>query len=498
VLTTAPLRFGSFCSGIGAPEVAWTRLGWVPTYFAEIEPFPCAVLARHYPGVPNLGDITNILPRAGDYEMTFLRSVSVLCAGTPCQAFSVAGLRGSLADERGNLSLVFCELVHAIDPLCVVWENVPGVLSTADNAFGCFLAGLVGEGEPLISGYGGWADAGMAIGPRRSAAWRVLDAQFFGLAQRRRRVFVVSFRTGDGLNPGAVLFEPESVQRHLAPGREAGAGVAGSLTGSLGRRGGIPDGGDTEGQLIAADSFGERDTSTCLTSHGVRLDPDTETFVCHSLGADGFDASEDGTGRGTPLVVDTLTGNGDAHSGFRDDRGLVAYQCQGSNVGPMGHLRAGNGNETGGVPFVFDWQKGNDKDNPRPSTMNVSVDQSQTLGSTRVPAVAFQERGREGGRNVETQEDLAYSLTAPAGGGRRQEMNVATPTMAVRRLTPRECERLQGFPDDYTAVEYRGKPAADGPRYRALGNSMAVPCLEWIGQRIQKVLAASATETEAA
>jgi DNA (cytosine-5)-methyltransferase 1 len=218
------LTYGSFCSGIEAATAAWHPLGWRPAFFSEIEPFPCAVLAHHYPTVPNLGDMTKVVGSA------WRGRVDVLVAGTPCQSFSVAGLRRGLSDHRGNLTLAFVELVHDILPEFVVWENVPGILSAQDNAFGCFLAGLVGETEPLVSRDGTWPNAGMVAGPERTAAWRILDAQYFGLAQRRRRVFVVSCRTGDGHNPGAILFEPESLPWNPAPSREAGARVAASLT----------------------------------------------------------------------------------------------------------------------------------------------------------------------------------------------------------------------------------------------------------------------------
>jgi len=202
--------YGSVCSGIEAASEAWSTLGWRPAWFSEIDKFPCEILKAHHPDVPNLGDMS-----ARDFaaRAKAIAEIDVFVGGTPCQAFSVAGNRESLADERGNLSLTYTELCHELDPRWAVWENVPGVLNTKDNAFGCFLAGLVGDTRPVES----WLDggrfpvAGMVIGPCRSAAWRVLDAQYFGVAQRRRRVFVVSGRTSDRTNPAAVLFEPESV-----------------------------------------------------------------------------------------------------------------------------------------------------------------------------------------------------------------------------------------------------------------------------------------------
>lgn len=198
------MRFGSVCSGIEAASVAWNPIGWEAAWFSEIEPFPCAVLAHRFPNVPNYGDMTTLPKRILDGE---IEAPDLLCGGTPCQAFSVAGLRRSLDDERGSLSLTFCQIADAIDTAraqsglqgCLVfWENVPGVLGTKDNAFGCFLATLVGASAPLQTNAGRWPSAGLVAGPKRQAAWRVLDAQFFGVPQRRRRVYVVASPLGGG------------------------------------------------------------------------------------------------------------------------------------------------------------------------------------------------------------------------------------------------------------------------------------------------------------
>jgi len=254
------VRFGSVCSGIEAASVAWGPLGWQAAWFSEIEPFPSAVLAHHYPEVKNLGDMTQIpaLIQRGEVE-----APDILCGGTPCQAFSVAGLRRSLDDARGNLSLVFCEIANAIDdvrrtrgePECIVfWENVPGVLSTRDNAFGCFISALAGCDTPIDPlAATGWTDAGVVAGPERTVAWRVLDAQYFGLAQRRKRVFVVA-SARDGFDPAAVLFEFDGVRRDSAPSREAGERVANALTDRADRGG--------------TNSEGQRLISMCLNAGG--------------------------------------------------------------------------------------------------------------------------------------------------------------------------------------------------------------------------------------
>ncbi len=214
------------CSGIEAASAAYIPLGWIPVAFSEIEKFPCKVLAHHHPGIPNHGDFT-----AFDWSV-YRGAIDALVAGTPCQAFSVAGLRNSLADARGNLTLEFIRAANAIRPKYIIWENVPGVLSTGDNAFGCFLAGLVGSDEPILAEQG-WPNAGVVHGPERRACWRVLDAQYFGLAQRRKRVFVVA-SARDGRHPAEILFEWESLRRDSPPSRETGQGIAAYSPSSIG------------------------------------------------------------------------------------------------------------------------------------------------------------------------------------------------------------------------------------------------------------------------
>ena len=242
------MRYLSVCSGIEAATVAWHGLGWQPVAFCEFDAgFPSTLLAHRYPDVPNLGDLTTWR----DWSFEMFAHADVLVGGTPCQAFSVAGLRRSLDDERGNLSLIYVELANEIDacrdlvglpPAIIVWENVPGVLSTKDNAFGCFLGGLAGEDVPLEPAGGRWTDAGCVLGPQRAVAWRILDAQYFGVAQRRRRVFVVA-SARDGFDPTAVLFEREGMRRDSAPSREAGEGTADRAARSVALRG--RDGGGT-------------------------------------------------------------------------------------------------------------------------------------------------------------------------------------------------------------------------------------------------------------
>jgi DNA (cytosine-5)-methyltransferase 1 len=422
------MNFGSVCSGIEAASEAWNPLGWRAQFLSEIDPFPCAVLAHHHPTVPNLGDMNNFKdwPNA---------NLDVLCGGTPCQSFSNAGLRAGLDDPRGQLMLTFGAIAAKYRPRWLVWENVPGVLSSnGGRDFGAFL-GLLG-----FLGYG--------------FAYRVLDAQFvrvdgYGRAvpQRRNRVFVVGC-LGDWRSAAAVLLERESLRGDSAPRRVSGARVAATLTRgaeSSGRGGYAGRRQEDDVNIVA----GVAPTLPARRNAGGGMGTDFDCdggLVAHTLRAEGFDASEDGTGRGTPLVP---------------------------------------------VPFdTTQITSSQNRNNPKPGDPC-----HQLAAGAHAPAIASQERGRDGGRSLEIGGDVAYALTAPAAGGRAQERNIAAGT-AVRRLMPVECERLQGFKDGHTAIMWRGKPAADGPRYKALGNSWAVNCARWIGQRIEAVEAIKPQNTE--
>ena len=356
------LTYGSVCSGIEAASVAWEPVGMKPLWFSEIEPFPSAVLAAHWPQVDNLGDMTKLAAaiRAGDAP-----APDLLVGGTPCQAFSVSGMRGGMSDERGKLTLSYVELADAIDdkreennarPAIIVWENVKGVLSSEDNAFGCFIAGLAGEDEPLEPGarpehgksnqfwtwnkktsqhVASWPVAGCVIGPKRTVAWRVLNAKYLGVAQGRPRVFVIA-SAGEEFSPTEVLLEYQSMQGNCYESCETGE----SNTGKVG--------------------------------------------ICP------------------------------------EKTGITIYRI------------------------------------------------------------------RSFGEYVES--DHASTLKAR---DHKDSTDLIVTEDGVRRLTPVECERLQGFPDNHTQISWRGKDAADcpdGPRYRAIGNSMAVPVMRWIGERILAAL----------
>lgn len=370
---TAGLKYLSVCSGIEAATQAWHPLGMRPIAFSEIDPFPAAVLSHHYPHVQNWGDMTKFQgwPDA---------DVDILVGGTPCQSFSVAGLRKGLADPRGNLMLTYLAIAARYKPRWLAWENVPGVLSSGGGRdFGAFL-GALGE---LGYGFG----------------YRVLDAQHirtrrFGRAvpQRRRRVFVVGY-FGDWRRAAAVLFDRESLSGHPAPRREAGQGFTHDVAPSLVSGGrGVARAGDPQGQ-----------------DHVV------------------------GIARDQPI---TTQGR------------IICFDSKGTEV-----------------------QHNNDF--------------APTLRSIGQLAVAFDLNQITSPTN-RSRPDPSVCHTLPASP---VAPHLAMPS-AVRRLTPRECERLQGFPDDFTAIPWRGEPAdkcPDGPRYKALGNSMAVNCMEWIGERILEV-----------
>ena len=626
------MRYGSACSGIEAASAAWHHLGWQPVFFSEIEPFLRAALAARWPGVPIHGDFTTI-------EKDTYEPIDLLVCGTPCQDFSVAGLRAGLAGERGFLTIEFVRLAERLRPRWLVWENVPGVLSSDDGrAFGLFL-GALGE-----CGYG--------------IAYRVLDAQHFGVPQRRRRVFLVGY-LGDWRPAAAVLFERESLRGDTAPRRAEGKRTPGGAEGSpdlcvaaplgagdgpRGWRNDLDQGAfipiaNPLGAKADCGWRGDLDNDTFVTGHfeqnsmggrgtlgwndgeqplrPVKPQGDHQMIVTHSLRAEGFDASEDGTGRGVPLIP---------------------VQCNGGNVGTdLPSLRAGNGHLTGGGPAIAfdtynqttsetvqtlrdpngtfgdalpavavpiqsvqsvrekkqngigigadgdemftltgrdqhavaygirsDAARGGAAKTPSPDAegrvrlrdpgMGVYEDLAPTVDAGLPHAVAFDARQSDvlqygdgtgpldtDGHSIAVAFDttqitsklnrshpkagdpchplavgqhppaVAYGISSDcidrsgegdgsaaerAGLGivadaspsiRARPNNGVAQAMSVRRLTPVECARLQGFPDDYLDITYRGKPAADGPKYRALGNSMAVPCMRWIGERIAMV-----------
>ncbi|WP_282266557.1 DNA cytosine methyltransferase [Stenotrophomonas sp. PS02298] len=394
------IRYLSLFSGMEAAHLAWAPLGWECVGVAEIDPAPCALLAHRLPHVPNLGSVTDIT----DEQIAALGRIDVVIGGSPCQDLSVAGNRAGLAGARSGLFHEQLRIFNAARTFCgarwLVWENVPGAFSSNRGRDFAVVAGAL-AGCELDVPRDGWGNEGVALGPNGLVEWSVLDAQWFGVAQRRRRVFAV-LDTGDWAGRPPVLLEPDSLRGDSAPRREAGEGIAGTLTRSAGERG-AEDG--ERGQLVP-----ETCGTLCADTHpGAYTGQDAYTGrlipeVSHTLRADGFDASEDGTGRGTPLVP-------------------VAFDCKSSGQAGFGV-----------------------------------------------------------GEIASTMRSMGHANSHQNGGGHLAVQQ----GMQVRRLTPRECERLQDAPDDWTLVpNSKGKPMADGPRYKMLGNSFAVPVITWIGERIQ-------------
>ncbi len=558
------IKYGSVCSGIEAATVAWHPLGWRAAWYAEIEPFPSAVLAHHYPGTPNHGDMTRL---AGMVLAGKIPAPEVLVGGTPCQAFSVAGMREGLADPRGALTIKYVELLDAIDhvrhlrgePEAVcLWENVPGVLSDKGNAFGCFLGALVGESEELQPPGGKWKDAGCVYGPTRTVAWRILDAQYFGLAQRRKRVFVVASARA-GFDPLEVLFEREGVRRDTPPRRGEGQDLAGRapfgpalqcgcgwvFDVGLGQYG-CPNCEGDEGPAVEVlagvpaygghSLQGDVNQAATLTAKDTRLDIESETFcvaptldasfgrlqgcsgqdanhghghlvvrgpsisspVCitgeitHALKAEGFDASEDGTGRGQPIINHQERSDACAQEAYA----IAALRELRKSAGEKAFAQWGSGvlDSLQSEEVLQSWLYGQGL-REQACDFKSFMDDGSLPCPKDLPAGAMHRLWESGPDGCTSQgRQLAKQLSRELGKAVPELPLEGTQVQSgatVRRLTPVECERLMGFPDNHTRTPYRGKPAdqcPDGPRYKAIGNSKAVFVVRWIGWRIQQKL----------
>ena len=594
------MRYGSVCSGIEAATSAWHSLGWTPQWFSEIEPFPSAVLAHHYPNVPNFGDMTKFK----EWKLDDSTAIDVLVGGTPCQSFSVAGLRKGLDDPRGNLMLTYLAIARKYRPKWLVWENVPGVLSSSGGED--FASLLRGMGE---CGYG--------------FAYRVLDAQYFGVAQRRRRVFVVGC-LGDWRAAAAVLFERHSLSGHPAPSRKARQSPPGffesslaqyrqaDVGGTLKASGGVLSGGSetfikTQWPAELAPTLNAR-YGEKMGLENQHIDGGAGMFTLQPIPihdqatrhagkhGDKQDGKGNGLGIGQPGdPMNTLT-KGDRHAvaqpipldlrnAGRDPEKHDEINRQGVGVGESGdpahtltsacvhgvaqpiafNFAPGAGQfkddiyitttnisrtiDTSGsnpamhqggtgvvqpVAYAFDALSSNSMKSSNPNSGVNQVDVSKTLDTSRgldpscnqggigvivaIPISTQNALGRVNGRDdwplgifndgdpaptpskshghavatnvgvVHGTQDPCVSDIAFAQGRNNGGENVLFSPMAVRRLTPVECERLQGFPNNHTNIPWRKKPESpDGPRYKALGNSMAVPVMNWIGKRIQMV-----------
>ncbi|TKV13931.1 DNA cytosine methyltransferase [Citrobacter sp. wls619] len=401
------LTYCSVCSGIEAVSVAWRDLPFRPLWFSEIEAFPCAVLAHHWPDIPNQGDMTTLAARISRDDIP---APDILIGGTPCQSFSIAGMKLGLNDPRGQLTLAYIRLADAVDQkrkekeqneAIIVWENVPGVLSDSTNAFGHFLAGLAGAdnaftpGNPPAAGKSStywrwskkarqhipkWPRAGCVYGARRTIAWIVRDAQHFGLAQRRKRLYLIA-GAGEDFDPAEILFEFTGLRRNTAPGGSAESPATGSATAGTG--------GESDYQTV----YNKRCVGVYAASH----------------------------------IHSTCTA-----SDYKDAHDLVVF------------------------PAVC------------------------------IAANTIERKPQSGGHHLGMSPELCYTLDTS------HSSHAVITDYTVRRLMPLEYERLQGFPDHFTRIPWRGKLATDcpdGPRYKALGNSMAVPVITWLGKRLNEYLA---------
>ena len=547
------MRYGSVCSGVEAASLAWRHLGWEPAFLAEVEPFPCAVLAerwgatppkrplspdeattpkeraqraawakmlRHVPSggtLPNLGDFTKI--QRDDYEGT----IDLLVGGTPCQAFSIAGLRRGLADPRGNLMLEFTRLAYRTRPKWLVWENVPGVLTSGGGGrdFAAFLSLLVGwEVKPPA---GGWRKSGIATNAPGcyGVAWRMLDAQYTrvpefprAVPQRRRRVLLVGY-LGSWERAAAVLFDGEMCGGDTPPRREPRQDAAGdSPSGAPAPRTGL-ERAFREGSFAAYQPADDA-AGPCRASGGT-VSAGSENLLVRPCWWDGKNVAPTLTTRSLgqrmpdegqlPCVVEPHLPCGDVcptlDASYPGKRTL--QDCDKLIVEPYGasldaidgcpvsrgvsqtlKVSAGGYNTAVAIPIDTMNTTGRPSANTVKDGIGKDGDPNPPLTTFHRPAVCTTETFQDCAGTVTTRYGSNFNGNASAANGDL----FAKESGIVRRLLPIECERLMGFPDDYTKIPWKGKPAEDCPdaaRYKACGNSMCVNVMAWIGERIQQL-----------
>ena len=491
------MKYASVCSGVEAASLAWMPLGWEAVWFSEIEPFPCAVLKERFPDVPNLGDMTKI---EGE---KYRGAVDLLVGGTPCQGFSVAGKQGGLNDPRSALCLAYCRLLETMRPRWFVWENVPGVFSTNQgDDFRAFL-GKIDE-----IGY--------------SVAWRVLDAQYVrvdgfprAVPQRRRRVFVVG-HIGDWRHPASVLFEPGSLFGDTPPRRVKEEGVAPDAKGGIRETGsGVFWNGNDYAETLKAncdcDRMPDKGKLNCVID--TRCKKTNGSTLVMATGQANAEVSEAVSPALTcdhesPIICAGFSGGQGENAGgigYREEVSPTIRSAEsGSNQVPdilcqygdvAGALTARHDSSPcadRGMSIVYENHAQDSRVKPC-GECSPQINAKAGTGGGNLPlvqevAIAIAENtiGRKenaGGNGTGAQEDLAYTQNATG------VMGVCANT-TVRRLLPVECERLMGFPDNWTRIPWRGKPAEDcpdAPRYKACGNSMCVNVMRWIGMRIENV-----------
>lgn len=545
-------RYVSIFSGVEAATLAWEPLGWEPVAFSEIEPFPCAVLAERWPDVPNLGDITKI-----DWKEEIDGAIDLVVGGSPCQSFSVAGKREGLKGASG-LMFEYIRCVQELRPRWFLWENVPGALTSEDGgAFGQLLS----EMDEL--GY--------------SLAWRVLDAQFFRVAQRRRRLFLVGHLGAE--SPAEVLFEPDCLSGNPQSSREkrkelarragrsaACAGFkysaaprantigyaeeqANTLTADWHAPAVLPLSG-TGQHYMAMSQYGT-EVAGCLTARGdsspcadrgqnivcmtgtqahCHISDEIAGCLTAHMGKDDAPVVVDGTNIQTYVCETAHSGSNGLGVGMSDvfptldtSSGPAVWARENSVLSPFGFaqnvrnevrivgdgtisgaLAANPGMKqttfvcTGGTYPINEQVATRDKKLGRGTALGIGADGDPAFAlMANHPHMVAAGSGSEpiamGDLNAHTAICRNVCPTLKCGGDgamvaseTADKIMEANP-MLVRRLTPLECERLQGFPDGHTLIGWKGKPAEecpDGPRYKAIGNSMAVPVMRWIGKRI--------------
>lgn len=448
------MRYISIFSGIEAASVAWESLGWEPVAFAEIEPFPCELLKQRFPGVPNLGDVTKI-----DWS-EYRGAVDLIVGGSPCQSFSIAGNREGLKGESG-LMFEYIRAVREVLPRYFVWENVPGALSSEKGAaFGQLLH------EMDVCGYG--------------LAWRVLDAQFYGVAQRRRRVFLVGC-LGNGGVPAQILFDGESMRWDYPSSRDKRKSLAEHVKSGIRRcytmlvRCGCAGGG--KGELIQDDVSATLSTSNVQTAFQP-VEPECYCLQGNMIGRDDKNGPQgDGINEDVAYTLNTTDRHAVAYLPF--DKTQVTSKQNGSNQqwGDPCHAISAQGKP----PHVICMADAN---------ANAAID-NDLAGTLKVggesPIVSFPWNAGGFASGTAIDDGTSPTIRSTRSGEPAIAMKDDESEYIVRKLMPIECERLQGFPDGWTDIEFKGKSASDAARYKALGNSMAVPVMRWIGERIERI-----------
>jgi DNA (cytosine-5)-methyltransferase 1 len=495
------MKYFSCFSGIEAASEAWNPLGWEAVGFSEIDPFASAVLAHRHPGVKNYGDISK------HEQWNIPGKIDLIIGGSPCQSFSSAGLRKGLEDPRGNLMLTFLGFVKSRKPRWVVWENVPGVLSSGGGRdFATLLQGLE------ICGY--------------VPGWRVLDAQFFGVAQRRKRVWLVAY-LGDGKPVSEVLFKCESLRGNPAEGRKEGQstssdaahGIEGGCVGALDTQCGA---GKLTHQTLKAGHV--IPTTNCVPFDDVcptLLARDWKGIDTYSMEQGGKVVAQKAPGSDWPKsmtpyvipkaawqtgsnanfgytieqaeIVPTLVAHGPDAVGFQTSQLRKQGKIEMKSVAPtlLAEMTGDNGVK---VVHVYE-NHPNDSRVTGPHSVAPTVTSRFGTGGGNVPfALSSKDSNGMLSKNPhagfakvsEISKTLDTSVPDPS---KNQGGMAIVSALSIRRLTPLECERLQGFSDNYTQIPWKNKGAdacPDSRRYKAIGNSMAVPCVRWLGERIEK------------